>query len=153
MTVGTGFDGRTGRYGQVLTGRDGRGRFCRRDGTVGAGFLSTGRDGKGIFPRRDGTVKCNGRYFLDGRGGYKLTVGEIVYGTGRDHGSMLTKVLPSRPVVTVNTVPSINHEKPWKIVKPTPILICYCCCCLHMKPFFLPNDISSTPSVLPDSSS
>ena len=124
MTVGTGFVGGTGRYGLFLTtGRDGRGRFCRRDGTVGAGFLSTGRDGKGIFPRRDGTVKCNGRYFLDGRGGYKLTVGEIVYGTGRDHGSMLTKVLPSRPVVTVNTVPSINHEKPWKIVKPTPILI------------------------------
>ena len=27
------------------------------------------------------------------------------------------------------------------------------CCCLHIKPFFLPNDISSTPSVLPDSSS
>ena len=28
---------------------------------------------------------------------------------------------------------------------------CCCCCCLHIKPFFLPNDISSTPSVLPDS--
>ena len=27
------------------------------------------------------------------------------------------------------------------------------CCCLHIKRFFLPNDISSTPSVLPDSSS
>ena len=27
------------------------------------------------------------------------------------------------------------------------------CCCLHIKPFFLPSDISSTPSVLPDSSS
>ena len=27
---------------------------------------------------------------------------------------------------------------------------CYCCC-LHIKPLFLPNDISSTPSVLPDS--
>ena len=27
------------------------------------------------------------------------------------------------------------------------------CCCLHIKPFFLPNDISSTPSVLPDPSS
>ena len=26
-----------------------------------------------------------------------------------------------------------------------------CCCCLHITPFFLPNDISSTPSVLPDS--
>ena len=26
-------------------------------------------------------------------------------------------------------------------------------CCLHIKPFFLPNDISSTPSVRPDSSS
>ena len=25
-------------------------------------------------------------------------------------------------------------------------------CCLHIKPLFLPNDISSTPSVLPDSS-
>ena len=24
-----------------------------------------------------------------------------------------------------------------------------CCCCLHIKPFFLPKDISSTPSVLP----
>ena len=30
---------------------------------------------------------------------------------------------------------------------------CCCCCCLHIKPFFLPNDISCTPSVLPDSSS
>ena len=30
---------------------------------------------------------------------------------------------------------------------------CCCCCCLHIQPFFLPNDISSTPSVLPDSSS
>ena len=29
---------------------------------------------------------------------------------GRDHGSILTTVSPSRPVVTVNTVPSINHE-------------------------------------------
>ena len=28
-----------------------------------------------------------------------------------------------------------------------------CCCCLHIKPFFLPKDISSTPSVRPDSSS
>ena len=27
------------------------------------------------------------------------------------------------------------------------------CCCLHIKAFCLPNDISSTPSVLPDSSS
>ena len=32
-------------------------------------------------------------------------------GSGRDHDSMLT-VLPSRPVVAVNTVPSTNHEKP-----------------------------------------
>ena len=71
-----------GRYGQVLTtGRDDRGRFCRRDGTV-AGFVGTGRKGK--FPRRDGTVKCNGRYFLDGMGRYELTVGEIVDGTGQD---------------------------------------------------------------------
>ena len=33
------------------------------------------------------------------------------------------------------------------------ILGCCCCCrcCLHIKPFFLPNDISSTPSVRPDS--
>ena len=30
---------------------------------------------------------------------------------------------------------------------------CCCCCCLHIKLFFLPNDISSTPSILPDSSS
>ena len=38
--------------------------------------------------------------------------------------------------------------------------ICWCCrrrrrrrcCCLHIKPFFLPNDISPTPSVLTDSS-
>ena len=36
-------------------------------------------------------------------------------GTGRDHGSILTMVLPSRPVVTVNTVPSIKHEKPCEI--------------------------------------
>ena len=27
------------------------------------------------------------------------------------------------------------------------------CCCLQTKPFFLPKDISSSPSVLPDSSS
>ena len=45
LTVGTGFDGGTGRYGQVLTaGRDGRGRFCRRNRTVGARFVDgTGR--------------------------------------------------------------------------------------------------------------
>ena len=43
-TVGTGFDGGTGPYGQVLTGRDGRSRFCRRDGTVRGYFLDgTGR--------------------------------------------------------------------------------------------------------------
>ena len=44
-TVGTAFDGGTGRYGQVsTTGRDGRGRFWRRDGTLGAGFADgTGR--------------------------------------------------------------------------------------------------------------
>ena len=32
---------------------------------------------------------------------------------------------------------------------------CCCCCCinsLHIKPFFPPNDVSSTPSVRPDSS-
>ena len=29
----------------------------------------------------------------------------------------------------------------------------YCFCCFHIKPFFLPNDISSTPSVRPDYSS
>ena len=28
----------------------------------------------------------------------------------------------------------------------------FTCCCFHIKPFFLPNIISSTPSVLPDSS-
>ena len=28
-----------------------------------------------------------------------------------------------------------------------------CFCCFHIKPFFLPSDISSTPSVLADSSS
>ena len=30
---------------------------------------------------------------------------------------------------------------------------CCFCCCLHIKPFFLPNDISSTTGVLPHSSS
>ena len=55
------------------------------DGTGREGkVLSKGRDGKGIFPRRDGTEKCNGRYFLAGTGRDKLTVGEIVDGTGRD---------------------------------------------------------------------
>ena len=45
LTVEAGFDGGTGRCGQVLTtGQDGRDRFCRRDGTVGAGFVDgTGR--------------------------------------------------------------------------------------------------------------
>ena len=57
-TVRTGFDGGTGHQGQVSTaGRDGRGRFCRRDGTI----------------RGD---------FLDGTGRYESTVGEIVDGTG-----------------------------------------------------------------------
>ena len=32
------------------------------------------------------------------------------------------------------------------------LFVVCCCCCLHIKPFFLPNDISSTPSVLLDSS-
>ena len=45
LTVGAGFDGGTGRYGNVLTtGRDGRGRFRRRNEPVGAGFVDgTGR--------------------------------------------------------------------------------------------------------------
>ena len=60
LTVGTGCDVGTGRYGQILTtGREGRGKFCRRDGTVRG-------------------------YFLDGTGRYELTVVEIVDGTGRD---------------------------------------------------------------------
>ena len=62
--------------------------------------------GKGILPRRDGTVECNGRNFLDGNGRYELTVGEIVDGTGRDHGSILTTVLPSRPVPSLPSIPS-----------------------------------------------
>ena len=36
------------------------------------------------------------------------------------------------------------------VSKKRGLLLCYCCL---LKPFFLPNDISSTPSVLPDSSS
>ena len=45
LMAGTGFDGGTGRYGQVLTtAQDVRGRFCRLEGTVGAGFVDgTGR--------------------------------------------------------------------------------------------------------------
>ena len=43
--------------------------------------MNVGRDGKGIFSRRDGTVQCNGRDFLDGTGRCELTVGEIVDGT------------------------------------------------------------------------
>ena len=69
--LGTGFDGGTGRYGQILTaGRDRMGRFGRQDGRVEAGFvdgtglqgqvLSMGRDSKGICPRRDGTGRVNG---------------------------------------------------------------------------------------------
>ena len=61
--------------------------------------MPAGRNGVGRCSRRDGTVKSNGGDFLDG--------------TERDHGSILTTVLPSRPVVTVNTVPSISHETPW----------------------------------------
>ena len=96
--VKAGFDGGPGRY---------RGRFCRRDGTVRR------------FSRQDGTVKRNGRDFSAGDGTYESKVGESVKvstvrnGTGQDHGSILTTLLTSsRPVVTVNTVPSINHEKP-----------------------------------------
>ena len=40
----------------------------------------------------------------------KLSTGRD--GTGRDRGSILTTVLPPRPVVAVNTIPSNNHEKP-----------------------------------------
>ena len=36
--------------------------------------------------------------------------------------------------------------------QPT-IILSYIVCCLHINPFFVPNDISSTPSVRPDSSS
>ena len=73
-TVETGLDGGTGRYGQVLTtGRDGRGIFCRRDGTV---VLTTGRDGWGRFCRRDGTV---GARFVHGTGQYM-----DISSTGRD---------------------------------------------------------------------
>ena len=100
-TERTGFDGGTGRYGQVLTtGQDGRGRCCRRDGTVQRQVLSTGRDGKGTCPPRDGTVNYNARDFLDGTGRYELTVGEIVDGQGRGGTTVpfLMTVLPSRPV-------------------------------------------------------
>ena len=58
--MGTGFDGGTGRCVQVFTtGQDGRGRFCRRDGTVRGYFLDgTGRKsatGDIFSPGRDGT--------------------------------------------------------------------------------------------------
>ena len=45
LTIGTGLEGGTGWYGQILTtGRDGRDRFCIRDRTVGAAFVDgTGR--------------------------------------------------------------------------------------------------------------
>ena len=33
------------------------------------------------------------------------------------------------------------------------VTACCCCFCLHIKPFFLPNDVSSTLSARPDSSS
>ena len=108
MTAGSGFDGGTGRYRQVLkTGRDGRGRFCRRDRAVGAGFAdgtgrygdvsSTGRDGKvqpERFSRRDGTVRVNGRQNCRRDG------------TGRDHGFFLTTVLPSRSVLYLPSIRS-----------------------------------------------
>ena len=81
LTVGTGCDVGTGRYGQILTtGREGRGKFCRRDGTVRG-------------------------YFLDGTGRYELTVGEIVDGTGpRFHFDGFT--VPSRPVPSSPSIPS-----------------------------------------------
>ena len=103
-----------------MAGREGKRRFCRRDGTVGSGFdVRTGQDG-GRFPRRDRTVKCNGRYFLGGTGLYESTVSEIVTGckgTGPrfhfdDGFTVPSRPVSSRPVVTVNTVPSTNHEKP-----------------------------------------
>ena len=101
----TAMNGGARRLGQVLTaGFDGRDSFWPRDGTVWAGFddgtgrygqvVSTGRDRKGIFPRRDGTVRIKGRWNCRWDG------------TGRDHGSILTTVLPSRPVPSLPSIPS-----------------------------------------------
>ena len=60
-----------------MTGRDGKLKLSRRDGTVdknchdGTGryifFRSTGRDGARSFSRRDGTVY---KFFHDGKGRY-----------------------------------------------------------------------------------
>ena len=61
-----------------------------------------GRDGRERFCRRDGTVRG---YFLDGTGRYELTVGEIVDGTGPRFQFQDGVTVPSRPVVTINTVP------------------------------------------------
>lgn len=47
-----------------------KGRFRRRDVTVGGQVLTVGRDGKGMFYRRDGTEKYNGRDFLGATGRY-----------------------------------------------------------------------------------
>ena len=62
--------------------------------------------------------------------------------------TFLTKKTP-HPHAT-NTNPSYTHTRR---TNDRPHVVVGCCCCLHIKPFFLPNDIGSTPSVRPDSSS
>ena len=70
-------------------GRDGRGRVCQRDGTVGARLVDgTGRWGDISSTGRDGT-------------GPRVHFDDVF---------LLSHPVPSRSVVTVSSVPSINQE-------------------------------------------
>ena len=77
-----------------MAGRDGKragfdrgtSRFCRRDGKVQ----------RERFSPRAGAVRVNGR--------------QVELSTGLDNGPILTTVLPSRPVVSVNTVLSTHFD-------------------------------------------
>ena len=42
-------------------------------------------------------------------------------------------------------LPGYDIPGTWYLVRRKYMLVCCCCCCLDIKPFFLPNIISSTP--------
>ena len=48
------------------------------------------------------------------------------------------------------STPGFRADSSWR---DTNSVVADSCCCLDIKPFFLPNIISSTPRFLPDSSS
>ena len=79
-------------------------------------------------------------FACDGSQGWSRNVGVLSF-------SSLSVKPQGKRVTSATLVALLSQSKPVSASKKS------CCCCLCIKPFFLPNDISSTPGVLRDSSS